>query len=428
MRSRPHPWLVALVVLLALAPRVAPALRGFNFSPDAAEYLLIARSLRAGQGFTLPIRVRFSQGGPARHEAYAERAPLYPWLLSALVRPEPGWPSPRLQLSGLALAALAALLACSLSAEIARRRGLRGPPLQLAVLLGGLAVGWLPLLVRASVHLWAEPLGLVLALDAVRLAWAGEERPPAPVLLGEALCLGLARFARPEAWVLVPALLGWHWVAGQRRRALLLAGGVALLNGACVALTGVLAPQLELLQTRRFEDLMAPGAQLGVSSSQVAQGIARNAWHQAKDALTPKHAGLIVPLALLGLRAPGVRLLPLAAGALSLATVIVWSTDDPSRFLIAPLALLAPLGAVELLVRWRRHAGGRRWLLALGVGLWLGILGHGAGRTWRGRLAPPPAPLAAREGVPALADPWRYALLTGREATLAEGAVEAPHR
>ena len=109
-----------------------------------------------------------------------------------------------------------------------------------------------------------------------------------------------------------------------------------------------------------------------------------------------------------------------------MATVIVWSTDDPSRFLIAPLALLAPLGAVELLVRWRRHAGGRRWLLALALGLWLGILGHGAGRTWRGRHAPPPGPIPAQPGTPALADPWRYALVTGREATLAEGAVEAP--
>lgn len=428
MRARPHPWLVALVVLLALAPRVAPALRGFNFSPDAAEYLLIARSLRAGEGFTLPIRVRFTRPGPARHEAYAERAPLYPWLLSALVTPEPGWPSPRLQLSGLALAALAVLLACSLSAETARRRGLRGPPLQLAVMLGGLAVGWLPFLVRASVHLWAEPLGLVLALGALRLAWVGEERPGAAVLAAEALCLGLARFARPEGWVLVPALLGWHWAVGQRQRALLLAGGVVALNALGVALTGVLAPQLELLQTRRFEDLMAPGAELGVSASQVAQGIARNAWHQAKDACTPRHAGLIVPLALLGLRAPGARLLALAAGALSLATVIVWSTDDPSRFLIAPLALLAPLGAVELLVRWRRHAAGRRWALALGVGLWLGILGHGAGRTWRGRHAPAPGPIAARAGTPALADPWRYALVTGREATLAEGALRASTR
>ncbi|MGE0710075.1 MAG: hypothetical protein AB7N76_33735 [Planctomycetota bacterium] len=420
----PRIALALLVAVLAVLPRLEPALRDFHHSPDAAENLLIARSLRAGEGFVLPIRVRFQAAdvqAPAVHEAYGERAPLYPWLLAPLVRPEPGWPPAALQLSGVALAALAAVLAASLGGELARRRGLRGAPLVMCSLLGGLTVAWLPFLVRASVHLWAEPLGLVLVLAALRLAWQGELDPAGRgTLLGEALCAGLARFARPEAWVLVPLLVLWHWAGGRRRRALALLALLAALNAALCAATGVLAPQLDLLRAARYEDLMDPARSAPPAGlAQILAGIARNLAHQLEAALLPKNAFLVLPLALLSLRAPAGRLLALAAAGLAAATIVVWSTDDPTRFTIAPLSALAPLAAVELLVRWRRHAPTQRWLLAALLGAWLAVLGHAAGRSMRGRTREPECPTQALPGEPHLADPWTYALVTGRPAVLA---------
>lgn len=422
MRSRSS-WLLTLTVaVLAIIPRVPPTLRGYHPSPDAAEHLLIARSLASGKGFQLPIRVRFNRPAPVVHDAHSERAPLYPLLLSWFVlRPvEPGWPDPHLQLLNTALCVLAAALACSLTACLGRQRGLRGRPLALATLAGGLAVAWFPFLVRASVHLWAEPLGLVLVLtcarllvaDPVRLGWGRI------TLLG--LACGLARFARPEAWILVPLVLGWELAAGRRREVLAL-GGLALgVNALGVALTGVLAPQLDLLRVAHYEDLMHPSGGAGLSAATVAGGALSNLLHQLEAMLLPKNAFLVLPLALLGAGARAGRPLLLLGGGLVLATAAVWSTDDPSRFTIAPLCLLAPVAAVELVLRIGRWvpARGRRLALAIALGLWVAVLGHRAGNEWR-REAPPPArQTVPLPGEPVLGDPWSYALLTGRPAIL----------
>jgi hypothetical protein len=414
----------ALVVLLALLPRLEPALRSFHLTPDAAEYLLIARSLRRGEGFRLPIRVRtrgLAPDAPAEHEAYGERAPLYPFLLSPLVSPEPGWPSAALQLSGVALAALAAALAFGLTWTLARRGRLPPQSAALAALIGGLSVAWQPFLVRASIHLWAEPLGLVLVLSALALVlWRREGWLRLALLV---IPLTLARHARPEAWVLAPLIVAWIYHHEGLRSAVAVALGVLALEGAILGLTGVLAPQLELFEVEDYRQLMGAESKQGPSVAQVMGGVAGNALHQLKAALLPKNAAAIVPLALLSLRRDLTRLPQALAGALTLATIVVWSTNDPSRFTIAPLSLLALVAAPELvrLARSVRVPSRRRWALALALGAWVAVLGHAAGRRMRGRSAAPPETLpAAQEGTPRLEDPWTYALVTGRPAHLAQ--------
>ncbi len=454
MRARPAPRSSAaaplavalLVALLAVLPRLGPALGAYNHSPDAAEYLLIARSLARGEGFTLPIRVRFAEPGPVVHSAHGERAPLFPALLAlpvALTSAEPGWPDPRLQLVNVALAALAAALAAGLTGTLAGLRGLRARPRLLAMLVGGLLLAWQPGFVRASVHLWAEPLGLVLVLAAIWPATRLLAHPPthgpgpapergrreAAAWLAVGLLAALARFVRPEAAVVPIALLLLALVRGHRRGALLLLLATLLVNAIGVAATGVLAPQLELLRVTRFEAVMDPAAPPPPSARQVLSGILANAWGQLKYALVPRQGVLILPLALLALRRPRLpdtRPLLVTAAALALATIGVWSTSDPARFTIAPLALLAPLAAVEGLQAATHHARRlsapthRRAALALALFAWLGVLAYAGTREGRKeRRAPPPIePSREGETPPRLQDPWSHALRTGQPAVL----------
>ncbi|RMG18636.1 MAG: hypothetical protein D6731_01515, partial [Planctomycetota bacterium] len=402
------PWTVPVSVLaLALFVRLPAALRGHYYSNDAAEYLLLARSLARGEGFVLPIRVRFTEpASPAVHSAFGERAPLWPLLLSLparWARPH-GWPEAWLQLAGCLLAALAALLACLLSADLARRRGLRGRSLAWAAFLGGATVAWLPGLLRASLHLWAEPLGLVLLLVAFR-HWlgldAGVRAGSAPRLLALTLAAGLARFARPELWVLVPFFCGLELARGRRRAALVLGVGFVLLNAVGVAWTGVLAPQLELFTVRHYTDLMSPAPAPPPSFGEALGGVLSNAGEFLAYALTPRRAAFVVPCALFALRAPPARPYLGAAAACALSPVVVWSTSDPSRFALAPLCLLAPVAAVEALALARRLRRRRRPALAACFALWFGVLGYAAARAAH---KAPTAPGAAPE-------PWRSALL-----------------
>jgi len=422
--SRRVLWcLGALVVVLALLPRLEPALRSFHVTPDAVEYLLIARSLRRGEGFRLPIRVRdhgLAPDAPAEHAAYRERAPLYPWLLSLLVSPEPGWPSAALQLSGVGLAALAAALAFGLTWTLARRGRLPPRSAALAALVGGLSVAWQPFLVRASIHLWAEPLGLVLVLSTLAIVlWRRKGWARLALLV---IPLTLARHARPEAWVLAPLIVAWLYHHEGFKTAACVACGVLALEGSLLAVTGVIAPQLELFEVEDYRQLMGAESKQGPSVVQVLGGVAGNAFDQLKAVLVPKNAAAIVPLALLSLRRDATRLPQALAAALTLATIMVWSTSDPSRFTIAPLCLLSLVAAPELirLARIPRDPRLRRWALAVALGAWLAVLGHAAGRRMRGRSAAPPRVLpTAQEGTPRLVDPWTYALVTGRPAHLA---------
>jgi hypothetical protein len=441
-------WLLGLgLFVLALAPRVGPALRGYQWSPDGSEYLLLARSLARGDGYVLPVQVRF---GPAvasaaadgvTHSAYGERAPLWPWLLSLPVRAglgRAGWPDPRLQLLGALLACLAAPLAASIAVALARRQGLGPQSTLLAALCAGLVVAWAPSLVRASIHLWAEPLGVVLALAATRMWLALDPGPgtsQAQSSLGLAAALGvavgLARFARPEAWVLVPAFLVLLAVGAARapRDAASSARGAAwaailalvVVNVAGWQITGVLAPQLDLFAVGDYRELMRQGEAgrtTAPGAGEVVAGVARNLASQVGHLLLPKNAFFVLPLALIGARRAAARPLVVLAAALGLAAAMVWSTDDPHRFTIAPLCLLAPVAAVEAELLRRRLCPRSPWPLAIYLALLVGLMGHAAGRELRGRPLPPAPTIGAQPGTPSLADPWSYALITGRPARL----------
>lgn len=249
---------------------------------------------------------------------------------------------------------------------------------------------------------------------------------------------GLARFARPEAWVLVPLLIvGAVWRArrepGRWGELAGVVAGLALVNVIGAAVTGVIAPQLFLLGVRRYEDAMGLGAApVRPELVEVVSAVLSNVAGQVWFLIQPKNAWVVLPVAVIavarrmrsGVRgkqeaqegAPaGEAWLVAWAAAFVLATAGVWSTSDPYRFTIGPLALLAPVAVVEA-VGWSR----RPWQLAVVLGSLVLVMGHAAGREMRGR-GPAPAPVVvAQEGVVATPDPWSYALITGRPAVLAE--------
>ena len=436
-------WLAVAVVVVvaALAFRVGPALRGYHPSPDAGEYLLVARALAAGEGFTLPIRVRHLDAEPVVHPAWTERAPLWPALLALPVAAGvggAGWPDPRLQLLNVALAALAALLAAGLAARLAARAGLDASAGLRAGVAAGLLVAWSPFLTRASIHLWAEPLGLVLVLAGL-LAWTGAERgaaegeadapegPAAAAAAGQGtlaaalagVCLGLARFARPEGWVLVPLALAFGWRRLPRRAWASLGLALLVVNLVGVALSGVLAPQLFLLAVDHFGAASQVGPAASPTLGTVVGGALSNLAGQLYHLALPKYGfgWLVLPLAALAARRAALRGACLVGAALTLATAAVWSTHDPYRFTIAPFCVWACAAAVEV---ERRCQGRRRLWLAYALTLVASMAYAGSRELRDGPPPGPPAVVDARRGeVIETADPWSHALLTGQPARLA---------
>lgn len=77
-----------LLVLLAVAGLrlVWLTAYGVTWSPDSHEYFNIARNLAEGRGYVLDIKFHYYRPFPVSHAAWGERPPLYPLLLSWLMR------------------------------------------------------------------------------------------------------------------------------------------------------------------------------------------------------------------------------------------------------------------------------------------------------------------------------------------------------
>src|SRR5438093_980588 len=83
-------WTWLVLVMVAVAVRLPLALETSYLSPDAVEYMDIARHLAAGQGFTLSIKGYFVDSSAVVHNGLTERPPLYALVLTPLAA-LPGW-------------------------------------------------------------------------------------------------------------------------------------------------------------------------------------------------------------------------------------------------------------------------------------------------------------------------------------------------
>ena len=193
--------LAALIAAAGVAR--LPYLGQANLSPDAADYLNIARHLARGEGFVHSIKWHFFTSDPIVHSAVGERPPLYPLLLAPLARgSDPARPAQY-------LTALLALAAIALGAAWARRIAL--PPA--AAVAGAAVLAFNPGFLICSVYPWSEPLYLceLFAVLLVVGSDAGSRRRAAAA----GVLTALAFFTRPSAPAIVAALALWY----LRRRA-----------------------------------------------------------------------------------------------------------------------------------------------------------------------------------------------------------------
>src|SRR5213080_4782645 len=76
----------AIALALLFGALYVPAARGvIKLESDTIEFLDIARHLDAGEGYLLTIKEYYARSTPVVHNGLDERAPLYTFLLAALL-------------------------------------------------------------------------------------------------------------------------------------------------------------------------------------------------------------------------------------------------------------------------------------------------------------------------------------------------------
>jgi 4-amino-4-deoxy-L-arabinose transferase-like glycosyltransferase len=204
---------------------------------DAYSYLLIARSVAAGEGFDT---------GGSQHPSLT-RSPLYPLLLAAASKVAPSTESAAWVLS-LVLGALSAIPL----AWLARRMGGRGS----AVAAFGLAS--VSCLVASAGWGLPEPLYLLLFLSAASVTWSASRAPTRARGALAGLLAGLTALTRPEGVVWIAILPLWL-LAGTPAVAARLKGRLAAAGSAWALALAAYAPYAlwASLSLGRFEP--APG-------------------------------------------------------------------------------------------------------------------------------------------------------------------------
>jgi hypothetical protein len=185
------------------------------------EYVDVARRLLAGEGFRLGVKAYHFGGTEVLHHGLAERPPLYPWLVAAILGM--GFDLRAVQVVNALLAAISV----GLLAEIGRT--LFGRPVGLAT---GLLAAMSPVVLARMILPMSEAVTIALLLAATLIVVRAAE----PARLGDylvaGLLLGLGYLARPTTAVLVVGLLPALIMAAEDRR--------AALRGCAWLLAGVL--------------------------------------------------------------------------------------------------------------------------------------------------------------------------------------------
>jgi len=190
----------AIIVLSSLAR--LPYVRQANLSPDAADYINIARNLARGRGLIHSIKWHFFTADRAVHSAVGERPLLYPLLIAPFCRSD--YPARACERVNVFLAALAA----ALGAVWAVRLGLTARATAIATALVAFNAG----LAMCSVYPLTEPLYLVWLFGIVLIVGRDNDSPRAARLA--AVLTALAYLTRPSAAAIAVGLSLWY---GRRR-------------------------------------------------------------------------------------------------------------------------------------------------------------------------------------------------------------------
>lgn len=396
--------LVALLLLLAGAVRIMPALLMEHVSPDAVEFLDIAQNWKSTGKPLLAIKAYYYEQTPVIHYGGYER-PLLPALFLGLgvkdakdTRPGDA-PIRRAQIVIFFSALLFVLLLVCLMERI------YGP---FAALAAGLLVSLSPLVLTASLFPWADILSLAAATLALCIpAWldpkqdsrANKQNTAASrtilVEMLAGLAIGLAAAMRSTNLLMLAPMALYMLqtrpsAAARARAVLLLLVGPALflLGNAWLNLQNgapaLMMPQNFLYRTLQFDDGIHYWAQREGAASVFAllqahaPAVARQLVKQTiayAYILVFYHEWLFVwclalPLVLTRIFRRKLHPLALAMATTALLNLALycasWPTYDPRRFLLIPTVfLLAPCVGEA----WRAWRGARLPLGARGIPL-----------------------------------------------------------
>ncbi|HTE18109.1 MAG TPA: glycosyltransferase family 39 protein, partial [Armatimonadota bacterium] len=193
-------WLL-LLLALNLAARLPLCWDPANVSPDGAEYLAIARSLRTAGQYAADLKWQFFTDEPVQHLAWADRPPLYPAFAAICATALPFvHPATAGRLGNVLLAGLALMLGVLYLRRVFNER--------VALVAAGY-VFLLPHTLFWTTQPLTESLSLTLSLAAL-LAWAGAS-PSGNHSVARALVVGLlaglAYLTRPTGVLLLLVFL-----------------------------------------------------------------------------------------------------------------------------------------------------------------------------------------------------------------------------
>jgi 4-amino-4-deoxy-L-arabinose transferase-like glycosyltransferase len=203
-----------VIGLLAFALYLTPAVRVVQLNPDVVEYVDVARRLLDGQGYKLGVKAYHIGGTDVLHNGLAERPPLFPWLVAAVLGL--GLDLRAVQVVNAAFTAISV----GLIAEIGL--ALFGPAVGAAA---GLLAAISPVVLARMILPMSEAVTIVLVLLATWLV----VRAPEPARRSDYLlaggCLGLGYLARPTVAALALAMIPAVLLAAHDRRGALRGAG-----------------------------------------------------------------------------------------------------------------------------------------------------------------------------------------------------------
>jgi hypothetical protein len=198
-RGRRAAAVLLLAVVAGLGVRLAVQRAYTPLASDSVHYVLLARTLAAGQGFI---------SGGSQHPDLS-RSPMLP-LLTAAVSRASGLDA--LESGRLAVTLASALLVVPL---FFLTRRLFGPPAALA----SLPLGAFSCTIGTAIHVMPAAPYLLFALGAIAAVWSAGRRPRPWRLATAGILAGAAAITRTEGVILALALAGWTAVgAGARWR------------------------------------------------------------------------------------------------------------------------------------------------------------------------------------------------------------------
>jgi hypothetical protein len=195
--------------IFAFALYLPPAVTVLQLGPDTVEFLELGQRLAAGQGYLLGTRSAFYWNTDVLHNGLEERAPLYPFVVAALLRLGLGLHAA--QVVNAALAAGSAALVCAIGTRVAGKT---------AGILAGLLAAVSPPMPIHMVLPNSEALAIFLALLATWLFVRHIDRGSVPAFAIAGAALGLGYLTRPVTAALALALILGALLASSARRRL----------------------------------------------------------------------------------------------------------------------------------------------------------------------------------------------------------------